>query len=227
VGSNSLIEKAATRCNYDHIAGDYLEFGTYRGRSALNAYRALASTFENRLANETTLMSPEQKAKCEKQWAEMRFILFDSFRGLPNMDGIDLDGDDFLPGQYACSKDEVLANLKNNNVDMTKLRTVEGWYKDTCVPSTKESLGIESASICWIDCDIYQSTAEVLSFLKDLIVDGTILVFDDWFCFRGSPYRGQQRAFREFREQMPGWVFHEFQREASARIAFFCNRVLD
>lgn len=227
MGTNSLIEKAAVRCNYDHIAGDYLEFGTYRGRSAANAYRALAGTFENRLANEADLMSPGQKMKCEEQWAETRFILFDSFQGLPKMDGIDLDGDDFLPGQYACAKEEVIANLADAGVDMTKVRIVEGWYEDTCVPATKEALKMRSASICWIDCDIYQSTVEVLRFLKDLIVDGTILVFDDWFCFRGSPYRGQQRAFREFQEQMPGWVFHEFQREASARIAFFCNRILD
>ncbi len=227
MANSSLIEKAAIRCNYDHIAGDYLEFGTYRGRSAANAYQALASTFENRLANETALMSSEQRSKCQEQWAAMRFILFDSFQGLPKMEGIDLDGDDFLPGQYACSKDEVIGNLANSNVDLAKFRFVEGWYKDSCVPSTKERLGIKSASICWIDCDIYQSTVEVLGFLKDVMIDGTILVFDDWFCFRGSPYRGQQRAFREFQEQMPEWVFHEFQREASARIAFFCNRVLD
>ncbi len=101
MSSNSLIEKAALRCNYDHIVGDYLEFGTYRGRSAINAYRALANSFENRLTNETALMSLEQKTKCQKQWATMRFILFDSFQGLPQMESIDLDGDDFLPGQYA------------------------------------------------------------------------------------------------------------------------------
>jgi len=227
MADSSLIEKAAIRCNYDHIIGDYLEFGTYRGRSAINAYRALAATFENRLVNEISLMSSDQRTKCQEQWASMRFILFDSFQGLPGMEGIDLDGDDFLPGQYACPKDAVIENLANSDVDLTKFHFVEGWYKDSCVTSTKEKLGIESAAICWIDCDIYQSTVEVLSFLKNLITDGTILVFDDFFCFRGSPYRGQQRAFREFQQEMPGWVFHEFQREASARVAFFCNRVLD
>ena len=95
--NNSLIEKAAIRCNYDCIVGNYLEFGTYRGRSATNAYEAMASSFENRLANETALMSSEQRTKCQDQWAAMRFILFDSFRGLPKMEGIDLDGDDFFP----------------------------------------------------------------------------------------------------------------------------------
>jgi len=227
----TLIEKAAIRCNYDHIVGDYLEFGTYKGRSAINSYIALANTFENRLANETSLMSADQINDCKEQWNKMRFICFDSFQGLPEMSGIDLDGDDFLPGQYACSKKDVVANLEKSGIDLKKFHFVEGWYKDTCVPATREKMSIKHASICWIDCDIYQSTIEVLNFIKPLIVDGTILVFDDWFCYRGSPYRGQQKAFGEFKEQLQregdGWVFNEFQREASARVAFFCNRVLD
>ncbi len=49
---NSLIEKAALRCNYYHIVGDYLEFGTYRGRSAINAVvKALAPGFGGALIN--------------------------------------------------------------------------------------------------------------------------------------------------------------------------------
>lgn len=225
--AQSLIEKAALRVTYDHIVGDYLEFGTFRGRSLTNAYRALAATFGNRLTNELSLMSAEQTADCQTQWQSLRFVAFDSFQGLPELRGVDLDGADFRAGQYACSKDDVARNLAEGGVDLSKVDFVEGWYESTCVPATKERLGLKSAAICWIDCDLYQSTREVLDFVKDLIVDGTILVFDDWFCYRGSPFRGQQRAFREFQQAMPGWVFNEFQREASARVAFFCSVVAD
>lgn len=225
--AQTLIEKAALRVAYDHIVGDYLEFGTFRGRSLIAAYNALASTFQNRLANERALMSAEQEADCQTQWQSMRFVAFDSFQGLPALEGIDRDGDDFRAGQYACSRDDVARNLAQGGVDLSKVEFVAGWYQDTCIAATKKRLGLKAAALCWIDCDLYQSTKEVLDFIEDLIVDGTILVFDDWFCFRGSPYRGQQRAFREFQAAMPGWVFHEFQREASARVAFFCNRVTD
>ncbi|HEY3918790.1 MAG TPA: TylF/MycF/NovP-related O-methyltransferase [Stellaceae bacterium] len=225
--AQTLIEKAALRVTYDQIVGDYLEFGTFRGRSLTNAYKAFAATFGNRLANEHALMSAEQEADCRKQWEAMRFVAFDSFQGLPVLRGIDLDGADFRAGQYACSREDVARNLRESGVDLSKVEFVAGWYEDTCVPATKERLGLTAAAICWIDCDLYQSTKEVLDFIRDLIVDGTILVFDDWFCYRGSPFRGQQRAFREFQERMPGWVFHEFQREASARVAFFCNAVAD
>lgn len=221
--AQTLIEKAALRVNYDHIAGDYVEFGTYRGRSLAAAYAALAATFQNRLTNERAALSAEQAAECATQWAAMRFIAFDSFQGLPEPKGIDRDSADFRGGQYACTRADVETGLRGSGVDLKKVEFVEGWYKDTCVPATKARLGLKAAAICWLDCDLYQSTKEALDFLGGLIVDGTILVFDDWFCYRGSPFRGQQRAFREFQAAMPGWVFHEFQREASTRVAFFCN----
>lgn len=224
--AQSLIEKAALRVNYDHIVGDYLEFGTFRGRSLAAAYHALAATFGNRLQNERALMSAEQEAACRQRWSALRFVAFDSFQGLPALEGIDRDGADFRAGQYACARADVARNLGEAGVDLAKVEFVEGWYKDTCIPATKERLGLTAAAICWIDCDLYQSTKEVLDFIATLLVDGTILVFDDWFCFRGSPFRGQQRAFREFQAAMPGWVFHEFQRESSARVAFFCNTVV-
>lgn len=37
MSTQTLIEKAAIRCNYENVAGDYLEFGTFRGRSAINS----------------------------------------------------------------------------------------------------------------------------------------------------------------------------------------------
>lgn len=40
-----------------------------------------------------------------------------------------------------------------------------------------------------------------LEFVTDLLVDGTILIFDDWFLFRGRSDRGEQRAFAEWKER--------------------------
>lgn len=224
----TVIEKSAMRVVYDHIPGDYLEFGCYRGRSLINAYNAFARIYANRLENEASSMMAEQIRDTRNNWAALRLIGFDSFKGLPELSGIDRDGDDFRAGQFACGRDDVWANLAAAGVDMKRVELVEGWYADTCTAETKRRLGLKAVSICWLDCDLYQSTKEALAFIEDLIVDGTILVFDDWFCFRGSPFRGQQRAFREFRERLQGgWVFNEFQREASTRMAFFCNKIVD
>lgn len=48
-----------------------------------------------------------------------------------------------------------------------------------------------------IDRDFYSSTVDVLSGLTDRIVDGTIIVFDEFFGYRGFD-RHEAKAFFEF-----------------------------
>jgi O-methyltransferase len=42
---------------------------------------------------------------------------------------------------------------------------------------------------------------------------GTVIAFDDWFCFKGDPGKGEQRAFREWLEKNSAFdaiEFHKF-----------------
>ena len=41
-----------------------------------------------------------------------------------------------------------------------------------------------------IDVDLYSSTVEVLEFVKPLLVKGSVLVFDDWYCFPPGSTKG-------------------------------------
>jgi hypothetical protein len=66
-------------------------------------------------------------------------------------------------------------------------------------------LPLRKAALVWIDCDFYESTVPVLEFITDYVQDGTLLIFDDWFCFRGDPERGEQRAFAEWLARNP-WI---------------------
>lgn len=58
------------------------------------------------------------------------------------------------------------------------------------------------AALIHIDCDLYQSTKEVFARLSamDVLQDGCIILFDDYNCFKASPYAGERLAFREFLE---------------------------
>ena len=49
-----------------------------------------------------------------------------------------------------------------------------------------------------------------MNFITDYIQEGTILIFDDWFSFRGNPNRGEQRAFREWLEKNPSFQAVEY-----------------
>ena len=77
----------------------------------------------------------------------------------------------------------------------------------------REKLPLERAAVVSADCGLYGATSEVLRFVTDYVQDGTVLVFGDWFSFRGSPRRGQQRAFAEWLDANPDITaspFHTF-----------------
>jgi hypothetical protein len=58
-----------------------------------------------------------------------------------------------------------------------------------------------------------------------LLQDGTVLIFDDWYSFAGSPFLGEQRAFREWRATVPGFVFSEYHKEGHGRNSFIASAV--
>ncbi len=186
--------------------GDYLEFGTWRGRSFINAYRyALASNIDT-----------------------MRFIAFDSFQGLPSAgDESESVYERFYEGQFACDQQSFLDNLARGGVDLSKVRTVPGFFNESLTPQLKSELGIKRAAIVWIDADLYESTVPVLDWITDLIDDGTFLCFDDWFSFGGDPRTGEIRATREWLEKNPDIRLTEYRRFSADGVVFLVHRQTD
>src|SRR3989344_87328 len=185
--------------NFAEHKGDYLEFGVWKGGS-LNAAYHLSKKFKN--------------------LKSMRFYAFDSFEGLPEIEGTDSELKQFGKGEYNCSLDSVKKALKKNGVDLEKITFTKGWYKDTLNQNTRNNLPIKKASLIYVDCDLYDSTVPVLDFVTPYVSDGTIIVFDDWFCFNGRPDKGEQKAFSEWLEKNPdisvteykqfGWMGNSF-----------------
>ena len=130
---------------------------------------------------------------------ERQVWLADSFEGLPEVEGVDsTKHNEFYKGQYACSKDQVIANLESKGVDWDRTFLIEGYYDKSLTPELYEEYGMRSIAVALIDCDLYSSTCEVLQFIRPLIVNGSILMFDDWSCFNSDNTKGQRRAFLEF-----------------------------
>lgn len=158
-------------------SGDYMEFGLFKGYSFWHA----------------------QKVARGMDFHSMRFFGFDSFAGLPPPRGIDVTAnEDFYGGQYACSKAEVERNLTARGVDWDRTFLIEGYFESSLTPGTRQRFGMERVAIALIDCDLYESTMQVLEFLAPMVGDGSMLIFDDWNAFDADDSRGQRRAFREF-----------------------------
>jgi hypothetical protein len=182
--------------------GDYLEFGTFRGRSFTSFFRA-----------------------AEKYGLDdVRFFGFDSFEGLPETItcGPARPGgspDAFAAGNYACSRDEFEATLTTNGVDMSRVTLVPGFYNESLTQALKTELAVESAGIVNVDCDIYESTVDVLSFVTDYLRTGSLLLFDDWLAY-AHPFRGEPKACHEWLAANPQIYLTEYFKYTETGVAF-------
>jgi hypothetical protein len=182
--------------------GDYLEFGTFRGQSFTAFFRA-----------------------AEKYGLQdMRFFGFDSFEGLPETPtcGPPKPGGSpaaFAAGNYACSQDEFEDMLTKNDVDMSRVRLIPGFYSESLTESLKAELSIDVAGIVNVDCDIYESTVDVLSFITGYLRTGSLLLFDDWLAY-AHPFRGEARACHEWLEANPQIHLTEYFKYTETGVAF-------
>jgi len=115
---------------------------------------------------------------------------FDSFKGLPEP-WVDKDGKVVVPAEYFSTGGVV------PNVDGVKFFV--GWFSDTIPDYLKISQPI---ALLHIDSDLYSSAKEILWSLNDCIVNGTIIVFDEWF-YRHKPKFDdhEKKAFYEWVEE--------------------------
>jgi hypothetical protein len=215
-GEHGCLHTAASFVAWNQIEGDYLEFGVYRGGSFATAYRAIHDQRRRRFS-----LAGNSPSYLEKDQPRSRFFAFDSFSGLPKGPGA--RHSDYAPGAYACSQEEFTQNIAGQGVDLKDVVIVPGFYDKTLNNQTKEQHKLRRAAVVMIDCDLYESTVPVLEFLTDLVDQGTILIFHDWFRFKGSPKCGEQRACREWQKRYPQLELVEYWREGPQAVSFLIN----
>ncbi len=199
------IDRAFAHARGHGVAGDYLEFGVFKGASLLHAQK-LADTMK---------------------LGQMRFIGFDSFQGLPPEPNQLKEM--FYEGQYSCGEDQVRTWLSQHGADWKRLMLVPGFYDQTLTERTKKELGVTKCAVAMLDCDIYSSTKSALTWIDDVIGPGSIVILDDWDAY-GDDERswldGQRRAMKEH-QASSGWMFAELFRYAKGMrggLAFVCER---
>ena len=190
-----ILKMAMEYAAHNKLNGDYLEFGVWKGRSFSRAYNIWKHLFFN-----------------HGELKSMRFYAFDSFEGLPELKNEDAGGE-FNKGQYLCTEEDFKKNIAQAGVDLNRVGIIKGWFDKILNDETKKKLPLKHAAVIFIDCDLYESTVSVLDFITDYLVNGSVVVFDDWFCFKGSPEKGEQKAFKEWLLKNPdikATKYHKF-----------------
>jgi hypothetical protein len=164
--------------SFNRISGDYLEFGSWGGRTFAMAYRAA-----------------RRNAHPARLWA------FDSFQGLPR--GGESEHPQWQAGAMRTPLDEFHRICRRSGVPREAYTVVPGFY-DQSLPALG-SAAPRDIALAYIDCDLYASTKSVLEFLMPRLKHGMIIAFDDFYCWSADRLAGERRAAEEAFEAHPDW----------------------
>jgi len=186
IDRRNALHKAFEFIYKSEIEGDYYEFGVYQGVSLLRA-----------------MMSDRLWSQKTNRNQIRQFYGFDSFEGFPKFSNKDhLNGYGvFQEGQFKDTNIELVRKtILDQGLPIEKVHLIVGLFSETLSSLTIKDNSIENSlvAIAHIDCDLYSSAKECLDYLDGRFVDGAVLLFDDWFCYRGRPDKGVRRAFNEW-----------------------------
>jgi O-methyltransferase len=199
-GRRDLICKAMITLDFNGIAGDYCEFGCCGASTFGFASEALRRTRR----------TPRQ------MWA------FDSFAGLPPTNLSEDQHPAWIAGTMKMGLDDFRATCARKGI--MDYHVVPGYYSETLPSQPREFLPAGAIAFAYVDCDMYSSTLEVLTFLRPRLQHGMILAFDDWWCYSNNDLSGERKAFDEILRPCPEWRFEQYLTFGWSGLSFVVER---
>jgi O-methyltransferase len=167
-----FLEESVKEIAHKKIDGDILEAGLWRGG---------ASIFIKKMMD---IVGLNNQLYCA-----------DSFEGMPKpklkTDLDSLNGDYSKIDFYTVGLEKVIENFKNFNALDSQVHFVKGWFSET-MPLLREK--IKKISLLRVDCDLYESTLDVLVNMYDKVSEGGFVYIDDYYGWEGC-----RKAVDEFR----------------------------
>jgi O-methyltransferase len=189
-----ILKKVFWHLNVDGIEGDYFEFGVAHGNSMRAAELAEKHSHSKSLG---------VKRVSRNLYG---FDTFENFIGEGDTDnhptwkgGLFNVPQKLVAKRFRRSKNVYLFKL---NVNLMDLRIEEFQHYN---------FGIKGkAAVILFDMDLYGPTKSALNWSKDLIQQGTFLIFDEYFSFGGNQKKGEAKALNEFITKNPNIVLRDF-----------------
>lgn len=159
--------KAFEYVNKFKIAGDFVECGVYTGGNIMILKKLI-----------------------EKNKLNRKIYAYDTFEGMPAPTSYDVKIDGTIAKKkfkkknwVYCSLDKVKQNFKETKLNTQNIKFIKGKVENTL--KIKKNLP-KKISILRLDTDFYESTKSELQKLYPLLVEGGVLIIDDYGSWLGS-----------------------------------------
>jgi O-methyltransferase len=161
-----------------HVQGDIVEFGCYKGTTALFLRRLLA---------------------IYDQSDERALHVYDSFVGLPEKSEPDASpaGIQFKAGALAVSKKQLLYEFKKAQLQMPIIH--KGWFNELSTDAVPSHI-----AFAFIDGDFYESIRDALRLVRAVLGAGGVITVDD---YGREALPGVERAVGEVLQDVPNAKF--------------------
>ncbi len=181
-----MLKKAFFHCELEQVEGAYFEFGIYEGTSLYAAAR----------------IYEKLKSKINRN-----FYGFDSFDdGFKYYNDIDKhpffkEGDFKSSYAKACKRFEKLKNV----------RLIKGYLENTIAGKNAGDFCNEtSCAVVFIDCDLMSPAHIALEFVGPLLREGSIIILDDYWAYKGDPEKGTCGALNKFLKNRPSLKIRDY-----------------
>jgi hypothetical protein len=181
------IKKAMYIANLEKIEGDYLEFGMFEGTSFIAAFETNFNIRMNGLI-------------------QRKFWGYDSFSGFKYFNENDRHPF-FREGDFQSNFEKVNNRIKAHFNGRSPFKVTPGYVEETLGGKTPTELGMAKIAVAFIDLDLGGPAKTALDFMKPAFQEGTIIILDDYFSYRGSIKTGVAGAFEIFQSENPQFHF--------------------
>ena len=180
------LKKAFYYIGLDELEGDYLEFGVFQGSSFISAHKCWKSIGSS-------------------HHIPRAFFGFDSFEGVKVRSEAD-EHPSWIDGAFEVDFQKVQKRI-SRSLKGADWKLIQGYLEDTIEGKEAGELGIGKVAIALVDVDLGVPAKIALDFIKPSLQEGSIVIFDDYLFYKGSPDRGEQWAFAEFQRENANFVF--------------------
>jgi len=172
LGKYFAIKKAFYLTSLEELDGDYLEFGVFTGSSFVCALNCTRNA---------------------KNRGQINFFGFDSFEGFGELEKED-EHPFYKDLNFKTDYNSVLRRVKKaSGARKNNVHLIKGFFNVSLIDGPT-SFGINKAAVVLIDNDTYSAALDCLNFITSIIQEGTILIADDSFSYKGSDKKGVKGA---------------------------------
>ncbi len=210
IGKLNMIKKAFHMVSIEQVEGSYFEFGVYEGTSLLAAVKAHQS------------ITAKKSLPFYKQVYDRQFFGFDSFdEGFRYSEEAD-EHPFFMEGDFTSSFDDCQKRFKKYD----KVTLVKGYFEQILEGKTPQILCKEDkCAIVFIDCDLMHPSFLALDFVAPALQEGSVVILDDYFSYKGDPNKGVSGAWQRFLTAHPNIKAREFHPYGYTGLSFIIYEV--